>query len=56
VIQFVQTKRPHCFHELKHKLLAAPRRPTPLYVCFHPKVDDFLGALNRLNSETASNV
>jgi hypothetical protein len=26
VIQFVQTKRSICFHELNHKLLAAPRR------------------------------
>jgi hypothetical protein len=32
VIQFVETKRSICFHELNHKLLAAP-----LYVCFYPK-------------------
>jgi hypothetical protein len=32
VIQFVETNRPLCFHELNHKLLAAP-----LYVCFYPK-------------------
>jgi hypothetical protein len=30
VIQFVETNRPLCFHELNHKLLAAPRRPAPL--------------------------
>ena len=32
VIQFVQTNRPLCLHELNHKLLAAP-----LCVCFYPK-------------------
>jgi hypothetical protein len=31
VIQFVETKRAICFHELNHKLLASP-----LYVCFYP--------------------
>jgi hypothetical protein len=41
-IQFVETKRSVCFHELNHKLLAAPRHPAPprsapLYVCFYPK-------------------
>ena len=34
VIQFVETKRSICFHELNHKLLAAPGRSAPLYVCF----------------------
>jgi hypothetical protein len=28
----VEAKRSICFHELNHKLLAARRRPTPLYV------------------------
>ena len=32
VIEFVETKRSICFHELNHKLLAAP-----LYMCFYPK-------------------
>jgi hypothetical protein len=27
VIQFVETNRPLCFHDLNHKLLAAPRLP-----------------------------
>jgi hypothetical protein len=29
VIQFVETNRPFCFHELNHKLLAAPLRAAP---------------------------
>jgi hypothetical protein len=32
VIQFAETKRSICFHELNHKLLAAPLR-----VCFYPQ-------------------
>ena len=36
VIQFVETKLSICFHELNHKLLAAPSRSAPLYVCFYP--------------------
>jgi hypothetical protein len=35
VIQFVETNRPLCFHELNRKLLAAP-----LYVCFYSKATD----------------
>jgi hypothetical protein len=38
VIQFVETKRSICFHELNHELLAAPPRAVPLYVCFYSKV------------------
>jgi hypothetical protein len=43
VIQFVETKRSIYFHELNHKLLAAP-----LYVCFYTYSPDIFRRVYRI--------
>jgi hypothetical protein len=43
----VETKRSICFHELNHKLLAAPRR----CMCFYPKRNEVTGEWRRLHNK-----